>query len=101
MLSKPKYLLILIILFSIKAIGFCQSDMNCHVPNKFDNAPLEEALNKWGGWCKIKFKYESDLIRSIKINGDEELISLKKALNLALGNTNLAWKEREENVIEI
>ncbi len=69
------------------------AQMDCSVMYRFEEKPLVDVLKIWKGWCKnANFVYDENEIMDIKITGKQDLIQLKKALDIALGEHNLGWE---------
>ncbi len=95
---KHIFLLILFILSGQNIIGQATS---CHVMFNYENEPIESAFEKWESWCKLNITYKKTDLNGINITGKHGLISLKKALNLALEGTSLGWHQLNDNTIEV
>ncbi len=88
-----------ILLFTFTTSLSAQFD--CHVDYKFEDRPLNEVFDRWNKWCKVDIIYDVTEASSLKITGDHDMLPLKKALDFALMDTNLAWKKRDDKTIEV
>jgi len=80
---------------------FLSAQTDCHVIYKFEDKPLSAAFKQWSSWCKIDIKFDEAEISNYKLSGNHDIISLKSALDIALEDTKLAWKVRDDKTIEI
>ena len=92
--------------YLFSAVLFCftvglSAQLDCHVMYKFEDKPISEAFDQWSSWCKIDIVYDSVQLGNIKLTGDHDILSLKEALKLALTDTDLAWKKRDDKTIEV
>lgn len=90
----------LMILYNLNDLT-AQSGQSCSVLYNFDNTPLQDVLDGWSRWCKMKISYDTTAVRDIYVTGKFDLMPIGKALDLALSKTSLAWKSRSNEWIEV